>query len=158
MREEHLAALLAGQHGGLTGVLIERLIAALERPRDLAGSLHELTDEQSLFVEAFRRTAGAMSVPGFVSALRGVIRKGRVVAVPVPRTATCARVFLRSGVLEVPVEGGAAQFWLPECVEPTDHIARIEFLSARGRLLEATGGEVRPGHEHGECVPLARAE
>jgi hypothetical protein len=76
----------------------------------------------------------------------------------VPKTATCARVFLRSGVLEVPVEGGAAQFWLPECVQQTDRIARIEFLNAQGRLLEATGGEVGPGYEHGERGPLARAE
>ena len=124
--------------------LLQGLIDAIKGRGSLFASLHELSDEQEALVKAFTSIAGAMGVRRFEVFPVPVERRGLAVKVRTPRGAARARVFLRSGVVELEAAGDAEVLYLAECTRADDKIARIEFLDGRGRVLAVTGGEIPP--------------
>lgn len=131
----------------LTNEQFHKLLEAVGG-RGLIPSLHKLTDEQKKAEKAFNLAGSQMGLGTFVKLPERVTRTDRFLAAPVPRHAAQARVFLQTGVIQVPVDVGDAGFYLPDGVRHSNRVGRIEFLDANGATISVTGGEQPPPKRH----------
>jgi hypothetical protein len=120
----------------LSDAQLDRIVAAMQRQRSL-------TAEQQAMAEAIGAVGSNMGLATFSPQRPGLVRRGDVVEITPPAGTASVRVYTTRGVEERAIDPSARELALRGFLGNDDRIGRLEYLGPDGRILGATGAEIR---------------